>query len=132
VKLFQNLPTNFVEISVKMQRICDAAGTRLLLDSSSFDPNFTFGNPSPGVPKILEVLLDCQGHDAERTTDSQEVMDTGYSRNYITVKTQRFNIVVLDEEEGGGGRGVMQEAMDFHTEVTPSYAILNSPSIYEK
>jgi hypothetical protein len=27
-------------------------------------------------------------------------MDTGYSRNYITVKTERFNIVVEDDEQG--------------------------------
>ncbi len=50
-----------------------------------------------GTPKILELLLDCQGHDSERTTDSTEMMDTGYSRNFITVKKGRFNIIVDDD-----------------------------------
>lgn len=73
-ELFTNLPTNFIDVSIKLQILADKGGITLLLDRSSFDPNFVFGNPSPGTPKILEVLLDCQGHDAERTTDSNEMM----------------------------------------------------------
>jgi hypothetical protein len=61
------------------------------------------------------VLLDCQGHDSERTTDSTEMMDTGYSRNFITVKLSRYNIIVDDDPVTGAG--VMREALDFKTDV---------------
>ena len=114
-ELFMNLPTNFIDISVKLQKIADKGGIALLLDKLTFDPNFTFGNPSPGTPKILEVLLDCQGHDSERTTDSVEMMDTGYTRNFITVKMSRYNIVV--DYDPVTGAGVMRESLDFKTEL---------------
>lgn len=48
------------------------------------------------VLQILEVLIDCQGHDSERLTETVEMMDTGYPRNFITVKKNRFNIAVDD------------------------------------
>ena len=63
--------------------------------------NFLIILEQTGTPKILELLLDCQGHDSERTTDSTEMMDTGYSRNFITVKKGRFNIIVDDDPETG-------------------------------
>jgi len=120
--LFMNVPTNFVDISVKVQKMADEGGIRFLIDRNEFDPNFTFGNPSPGTPKILEVLLDCQGHDAERTTDSAEVMDTGFSRNYITVKRGRYNILV--EDDPVTGQGVMQESLDFRTDVATPVIVI--------
>lgn len=48
-ELFNNLPTNFVDISVKMQILADKGGIKLFLDKDSFDPNAVFGNTSPGI-----------------------------------------------------------------------------------
>ena len=45
----------FVDVSVKLQQLADKGGVEFILDCQHFDPNFVFGNPSPGVPKILEV-----------------------------------------------------------------------------
>ena len=75
-----------------------------------------------GTPKILEVSLDCQGHDAERLTESNEMMDNGYARNFITVKKGRFNILVEDDEEprtsgSGPTRGRMESHLDFRSEL---------------
>lgn len=94
--IYQNAPTKFIDVTEKVQRLADKGKFRLLLDKDTFDPNEVFGNPIPGHPKILEVLVDCQGHDSERQTDSTEMMDTGYARNFITVKKNRFNIPVND------------------------------------
>jgi hypothetical protein len=94
--IYQNAPTKFIDVSEKLQRLADKGRYQLHLDKDSFDPNTVFGNPSPGHPKILEVLIDCQGHDSERLTDSVEMMDTGFTRNFITVKKNRFNIPVND------------------------------------
>jgi len=68
-----------------------------------------------GTPKILEVSLDCQGHDAERLTESNEMMDNGYARNFITVKKGRFNIVV--EDEPLTGKGCMETHLEFRSEL---------------
>lgn len=74
-----------------------------------------------GTPKILEVSLDCQGHDAERLTESNEMMDNGYARNFITVKKGRFNILVEDEDPLTSGtghvRGRMESHLDFRSEL---------------
>ena len=78
-----------------------------------FDPNFHFGDPLPDFKKMLEVSVDCQGHDSERFTSNDEMQDTGYSRNFITVKTARYSIVV-DEDEVTG-RGFLRESLDFRT-----------------
>ena len=48
-ELFNRLPTNFVDISVKMQILADKGGIKLFLDKDSFDPNAVFGNTSPGT-----------------------------------------------------------------------------------
>lgn len=36
------------------------------------------------------------GHDSERMTETNEMQDTGYMRNFVTVKSARFSIVVED------------------------------------
>ena len=120
--LFLSLPTKFIDISIKLQILADKGGIRLFLDRNTFDPNALFGNTSPGTPKILEVLLDCQGHDSERTTDSIEMMDTGYSRNFITVKKGRFNIIV--EDDAVTGAGVMRESLEFQTDLAQPVIII--------
>jgi hypothetical protein len=121
-ELFTHLPTNFIDVSVKLQTLADKGGITLTLDRQSFDPNAVFGNTSPGAPKILEVLLDCQGHDSERTTDSIEMMDTGYSRNFITVKKARYNIIVDDDPVTGAG--IMRESLEFRTDVAQPVIII--------
>ena len=68
------------------------------------------------------MSLDCQGHDAERLTESNEMMDNGYARNFITVKKGRFNILVEDDEEqqtsgSGPTRGRMESHLDFRSEL---------------
>jgi len=114
-EVFRSLPTAFVDVSIKMQQIADDGGMALFLNKDEFDPNAAFGNPSPGTPKILEVSLDCQGHDAERLTESNEMMDNGYARNFITVKKGRFNIVV--EDEPLTGKGCMETHLEFRSEL---------------
>lgn len=96
-EMFLNSPTKFIDVSMKLQRMADEGKYQLTLDKLTFDPNHVFGNPLPGQPKILEVMIDCQGHDAERLTTTHEMMDTGFSRNFITVKKHRFNIMVEDQ-----------------------------------
>ncbi len=99
---------------MKLQKLADKGGIQLLLDKNKFDPNFVFGNPSVGNNKILECCLDCSGHDSERTCESNEMTDTGHNRNFITIKKNRFNILVKDDDETGAGR--MQENLEFRTD----------------
>ncbi len=110
-KVFQEAPTKFVDICVKLQHIADQQGKSLLLERSAFDPNAVFGNPLPGLPKLLQVYVDCQGHDSEKVTELNEMQETGYARNFITMKKGRFNIVVEDDVESG--RGIMRESLEF-------------------
>jgi len=56
-ELFNNLPTNFVDISVKMQILADKGGIKLFLDKDSFDPNAVFGNTSPGIFKFIPSMI---------------------------------------------------------------------------
>lgn len=113
-EMFQNAKINFIEVSLKLQKIVDKSGICVHLSSANFDPNFTFGNPTPGVDKILECYLDCSGHDSERHTETNEMTDTGYTRNFITIKRERFNILVVDDPVTG--QGIMQEKIDFQTD----------------
>jgi hypothetical protein len=130
---FLNADIKFIDISQKLQKIADNGKNRLFLDPKSFDCNAIFGNPCPGLPKILECHLDCQGHDSERETLSNEMTETGYARNYITVKTGRFNVVIEDNEKG---EGILTEPLDFHTDCSApiiivtraTYGILNDLS----
>ena len=41
--------------------------------------------------------FDFAGHDSERMTETNDMQDTGYMRNFVTVKSARFSIVVEDE-----------------------------------
>jgi hypothetical protein len=131
---FLNAEIRFIDISTKVQKIADSGKNILLLDAATFDPNAAFGNPYPGMPKILEIHVDCQGHDSERMTQSSEMTETGYARNYITVKNKRFNIVVEDEEVTGIGK--MTETLSFATEcsspiiivIRSTYGVLNDLS----
>ena len=111
---------SFVDIRDKMQRLCDASGPQILLHRDRFDPNASFGNPSPGVPKMLEVMLESPGHDAERETDSLEMTASGHPRNFITNKSAKI-IIPVDDVEGGHGRGIskgkMEESLHFHTDM---------------
>ena len=54
-RIFQSIPTSFVDITKKMQIIADRGETTMNLDKETCDPNFLFGNPAPGVKKLLEV-----------------------------------------------------------------------------
>jgi hypothetical protein len=114
-EVFLNLPIAFVDVSMKMQVLCDKGGHVLIIDKNTFDPNKVFGNPCKGLDKILECHLDCQGHDSERLTSSVEMMSTGYARNYITNKKARFRILVRD---GPNGEGRMEENLEFRTDVS--------------
>lgn len=120
-EIFLNAEIKFIDVSVKLQKIADTGRNRLFLNPKEFDCNAIFGNPYPGMPKILECHLDCQGHDSERMTVSNEMTETGYTRNYITVKTARFNIVVEDDEKG---EGVLTEPLDFATECSAPIIIV--------
>jgi hypothetical protein len=120
-EIFLTAETKFIDISYKLQQIADQGKNRLFLDPKSFDCNAVFGNPLPGIPKILECHLDCQGHDSERNTESNEMTETGYARNYITVKTARLNCVVEDNEKG---EGILTEALDFHTDCSAPIIIV--------
>jgi hypothetical protein len=60
-KIFQNLECKFVDVTTKMQTICDGGGFKLFLDKKKFDPNYLFGNPSENNYKLLEMNLECQG-----------------------------------------------------------------------
>lgn len=53
------------------------------------------------------------GHDSERMAESNEMQDTGFMRNFVTVKSSRFSIVVQDEEDSAGARkrGRMRESV---------------------
>lgn len=110
---FTTAPTCFIDISLRMQMIADKGGIVFCLDKDSFDPNKEFGNPSPGVPKLIECNLDCQGHDSERLAATDEMQDTGYARNYITTKHSRFVILVNDDDDG---KGKMDETLLFQTD----------------
>ncbi len=120
-EIFMNAEIKFIDISMKLQKIADLGKNRLYLVPIEFDPNAIFGNPYPGMPKILECHLDCQGHDSERMTESNEMTETGYTRNYVTVKTARFNIVVEDNEQG---EGILTEPLDFATECSAPIIII--------
>ena len=87
-------------------------------------------------------MVDCQGHDSERMTETFEMMDTGFARNFITVKKQRFNIAVEDvlisdkitkakkniEEVKPGSqivyKGQMQESLIFQTDYAAPLIII--------
>jgi len=73
-----------------------------------------FSNPIKGRTKILEISLECPGHDAERETDSTEMTKSGHPRNFITNKSARFAIVCKDMADG---RGVMGESIEFRTDL---------------
>jgi len=125
--------TCFIDVRAKLQLLCDQAsngGTHFLLNKDTFDPNAYFGNPYPaGVDlhlKLLECQLDCQGHDSERMTETQDMQDTGYMRNFITAKNSRFSVLVEDElhqplQTAGESaatpryRGRMKESLEFNT-----------------
>lgn len=66
-----------------------------------------------GANKLLEIQLECQGHDSEKTADSREITLSGYPRNFITGKTARFAIPVRDDPLTG--RGILEETLDFRT-----------------
>ena len=104
----------FLDIREKIQRICDKAGRHFLLHKDRFDPNYQFGNPTPGRSKLLEIQLESPGHDSERTTDSTEMTASGHPRNFITNKSNRFIIVCQDQPDG---KGVMAETVEFTTDL---------------
>lgn len=102
-----------IDITKKVQRIGEQQGGLVLkLDRKSFDPNFVFGNPLPGVKKLLEVSILCHGHDSESQTDSNEVTESGYPRNFIMGKQAKFLIPVVDDMSG---QGIMTESLTFNT-----------------
>lgn len=102
-----------VDITKKVQRIGEQQGGLVVkLDRKTFDPNFVFGNPLPGVKKLLEVSILCHGHDSESQTDSNEVTESGYPRNFIMGKQARFLIPVSDDMSG---QGILHESLMFHT-----------------
>lgn len=114
-------PSNFFDVTVKVQKIVDEKKYMIRLDRKTFDPNIVFGNPCPNQPKLLDIHLDCQGHDSEKLAESNEMTDTGYARNYIAVKKGRFNVLVHDLPDG---RGVLSETIEFSTSyVTPMVVI---------
>lgn len=102
-----------VDVSKKVQRLAEQQGGLILkLDRKTFDPNFVFGNPLPGVKKLLEVSIVCLGHDSESHTDNNEVTESGYPRNFIMGKQTRFLIPVVEDVSG---KGIMQESLTFNT-----------------
>jgi hypothetical protein len=102
-----------IDVTKKVQRIGEQQGGLVLkLDRKTFDPNFVFGNPLPGVKKLLEVAILCHGHDSESLTDSNEVTESGYPRNFIMGKQMKFMIPVQDDMSG---HGIMQESLTFNT-----------------
>lgn len=66
--------------------------------------------------KLLEIQIECQGHDSEKQTDSREVTLTGFQRNFITGKTARFLIPVRDDKETG--KGILESSINFQTSYT--------------
>ncbi|MEC8392495.1 MAG: hypothetical protein VXZ58_06420, partial [Actinomycetota bacterium] len=110
---------SFLDIRDKMQRLCDSSGPRLHLHKDRFDPNASFGNPLPGVPKMLEIMLESPGHDSERETDSLEMTSSGHPRNFITNKSAKVIIPVDDVKlpQGGPAKGFMEESLNFHTDL---------------
>jgi hypothetical protein len=63
---FLSAQTSFVDVSKKLQILCDQAGncvTHLFIDKNKFDPNEYFGiiPQSKEIKKIFECHLDCQG-----------------------------------------------------------------------
>jgi len=97
-------PISFLDITTKLQRLADKGGISLKLDKETFDPNLVFGNPMPGALKFLEVNLTCPGHDSERFADSREVTGGGFPRNYITNKSARFVVPVVENRLNGKAR----------------------------
>jgi hypothetical protein len=71
------------------------------LEKDTFDPNAMFGNPNKGIVKMIEVNLECQGHDSERRTDNREITSDANSRNFITTKNARLTVVVRDDPVSG-------------------------------
>jgi hypothetical protein len=124
--MLRNAPTTFLNVTSKMQTIADLSGTSLLLDKLNFDPNAVFGNPLPGIHKLLEVSLVCYGHDSERLTDSVETTKGGYPRNFITNKNAKFFITV--EDDPVTGRGLMREAMRFEVNCAAPIIHINRAS----
>jgi hypothetical protein len=109
-----NMEIKFIDISIKLQGMIDATGgVRLLMQKDSFDPNDVFGNPLPGLPKLLECHLDCQGHDSEKYTESTEMTETGYARNYIKLQRSRYAVVVKDDPITRKGK--LEEDIHFET-----------------
>jgi hypothetical protein len=127
--LFRNVPIKFVDVASKVQKIADIQKTMLSISKADFDPNFVFGNPLIGCPKILEVSIDCQGHDSEKITSLDEMMDTGYTRNFITMKKARFNIVV--EDDMTTGKGIMAESIHFAAEYVSPMLIVTKATYGE-
>eukprot|EP01038_Epipyxis_sp_PR26KG_P004311 gene4311-6108_t len=113
-EMFRTLPTNFIDVRSKIQAIADAGGTSLVIDKDLFDANQVLGNPSPGNQKILTLRLECNGHDAEKLTETNEMTDTGYNRNFITIKNARYNIIV--EDDPVTGRSILSESVHFRTD----------------
>lgn len=111
---FQKAPTLFLDVTDKMQKIADAAGLNLILEKGKFDPNKIFSNPCPGNVKLLEVNIDCPGHDSERETDSKDMTASGHPRNFITSKTARFVVPVRDGKHPG--ESVLLETIQFSTD----------------
>lgn len=127
-EIFKTIPTKFIDISVKLQKLADQGGTRLFLNKEDFDPNQIFGNPNDEIRhKIIECNLDCRGHDSERLTESNEMTDTGVNRNFITNKSKRFSILV--EDDPVTGQGIMTESLDFGTD-TSSPVLVITNAIY--
>lgn len=122
--VFRSVACNFVDVRAKLQRLADSGITSLHLNKDSFDPNAVFGNPTKGVKKILEVSITCSGHDSERYTDSKEMTESGYSRNFITSKSNRYLIVVNDDPITGNG--VMRESLDFATHYTSPVILITN------
>jgi len=111
-KMFKEMPIEFVDISKKLQILADKQGGALLKIGKEFHANVVFGNPLPGMKKVIECSLVCHGHDSERRTDSYEMTPSGFPRNSILGKESRFNILV---EDGEDGLGHLKEELLFET-----------------
>jgi hypothetical protein len=71
---------------------------------------------------MIEVNLECQGHDSERRTDNREITSDAQSRNFITTKNARLIVVVRDDPIG---RGIMMENLEFRTDTSSPYVLIN-------
>eukprot|EP01031_Cornospumella_fuschlensis_P037973 gene37973-46131_t len=120
-RVLEQAQANYLDVSVKLQRLVDVKKYAVELSRRAFDCNAVFGNPCPGLPKILDVYLECEGHDSEKQTESNDMSATGFARNYIAIKNAHFSIMVSDDQQG---KGVLQESLRFSTSyVSPMVVI---------